>query len=332
MMNNTCTENYDAFISYRHDTGFYMAQVIYDKLTYNGYSVFMDQRVRNGDFEQQIKDAVQNSRNFIMILFPTDLDQSDDENDWLRKEAAWAVNNPAINLIPVFCDDFNTEQIKAVLPDCLKKLLACEGVTIHKDKIFGEDLDRLQDKFLQNANPVRPLINTVEFFKHSLHSQSLLSPKSIDMAFHGGTPWLMPGEKKEILSEILRRQIPVRILINTPEAAQSIAQYMHDDEAVYVSFEELQEKWAKRASSYPELMEVRACPIPLLRVYHNIKFEETEFGNIHDRIHVKYYAYQSLNAHKNFEHEISTFSKYYEIYQKEFEFLWSKSVRLQAEK
>lgn len=35
-------DNYDAFISYRHDTGFYMAQVIFDKLIQNGYSVFMD--------------------------------------------------------------------------------------------------------------------------------------------------------------------------------------------------------------------------------------------------------------------------------------------------
>lgn len=35
-------DNYDAFISYRHDTGFYMAQVIFDKLVQNGYSVFMD--------------------------------------------------------------------------------------------------------------------------------------------------------------------------------------------------------------------------------------------------------------------------------------------------
>lgn len=34
-------DNYDTFISYRHDTGFYMAQVIFDKLVQNGYSVFM---------------------------------------------------------------------------------------------------------------------------------------------------------------------------------------------------------------------------------------------------------------------------------------------------
>ena len=34
-------DNYDAFISYKHQTGFYMAQVIYDKLVQNGYSVYV---------------------------------------------------------------------------------------------------------------------------------------------------------------------------------------------------------------------------------------------------------------------------------------------------
>ena len=38
-------DNFDAFISYKHQSGFYMAQVIYDKLVQNGYTVFMDKRL-----------------------------------------------------------------------------------------------------------------------------------------------------------------------------------------------------------------------------------------------------------------------------------------------
>ena len=34
--NKQDVENFDVFISYRHKTGFYMAQVIFDKLNYNG--------------------------------------------------------------------------------------------------------------------------------------------------------------------------------------------------------------------------------------------------------------------------------------------------------
>ena len=80
-------DNYDAFISYKHQSGFYMAQVIYDKLVQNGYSVFMDKHLKRGEFEQQIKEAVEKTRNFILVLFPKDLDSSNNENDWLRKEA-----------------------------------------------------------------------------------------------------------------------------------------------------------------------------------------------------------------------------------------------------
>lgn len=52
-------DNYDAFISYKHQSGFYMAQVIYDKLVQNGYAVFMDKRLERGEFENQIKAAIE---------------------------------------------------------------------------------------------------------------------------------------------------------------------------------------------------------------------------------------------------------------------------------
>ena len=65
---NFSTDNYDAFISYKHQSGFYMAQVIYDKLIQNGYSVFMDKHLKRGEFEDQIKAAVEKSCNFILVL------------------------------------------------------------------------------------------------------------------------------------------------------------------------------------------------------------------------------------------------------------------------
>lgn len=33
-------DNFDAFISYKHHSGFYMAQIIYDKLIQNGYPFY----------------------------------------------------------------------------------------------------------------------------------------------------------------------------------------------------------------------------------------------------------------------------------------------------
>ncbi len=321
-------DNYDAFISYKHQSGFYMAQVIYDKLVQNGYSVFMDKRLNRGEFERQIKDAVEKSRNFILVLFPEDLDGSNSDSDWLRKEAQWAAATPNMHFIPVFCEGFDTKGIKVELPDCLKTALSFQNIVIHKDYALDADLDKLCDIALKNANPIRPLINTVEFFNSNLNDKQHLSVKSIDMAFHAGAAWLRAGAQKDILDTIIRRKIPVRILVNTPEAAESIAKYMRDELALYFPFEQVTKLWGKYASDYGDLLQVRVCPIPLLRVYHNIKFHDDPEKNTYDRMHIKYYVYQNMNLDNAFEHELSSFSKYYGIYQREFEFLWNASTPL----
>lgn len=319
-------DNYDAFISYKHQSGFYMAQVIYDKLVQNGYSVFMDKRLERGEFEQQIKNAIEKSRNFILVLFPGDLDNSDSDGDWLRKEAEWAVATPNMHFIPVFCEGFETKNIKVDLPDCLKTAISFQNVVIHKDYSLDTDLDKLCDIALKNANPVRPLINTVEFFNSNLNEKSHLSVKGVDMAFHAGAAWLRAGTQKDILDAIIQRKIPIRILVNTPEAAESIAKYMRDEYALYFPFEQVIKLWGKYASDHAEFLQVRSCPIPLLRVYHNVKFNDDPEKSTHDRMHIKYYVYQNMNLEKSFEHELSSFSKYYGIYQKEFEFLWNAST------
>ncbi|MBQ3075607.1 MAG: toll/interleukin-1 receptor domain-containing protein [Clostridia bacterium] len=321
-------ENYDAFISYRHDTGFYMAQVIYDKLVQNGYSVFMDKRLERGEFEPQIKEAVEKSRNFILVIFPGDLDGTDDENDWIRKETEWADATPNMNFIPVFCDGFKEKSAKIQLPACVARVLRSKGIVIHKDNSLDSKLDELCDIALKNANPVKPLINTIEFFHNNLHEKDHLTVKGIDMAFHGGAAWLRAGTQKEILDEIIKRKIPTRILVNTPEAAESIAKHMRDEYALYFPFEQVNKLWSKYASDHPDVLQIKACPVPFLRVYHNIKFKEDKVRHTHDRMHIKYYVYQNMNLENSFEHELSSFSKYYEIYQKEFEFLWESATSL----
>ena len=282
-------DNFDAFISYKHQSGFYMAQVIYDKLIQNGYSVFMDKRLERGEFEQQIKSAVEKSRNFILVLFPNDLDNCNADSDWLRKEAQWATATPNMNFIPVFCEGFETKNIKAELPECLQTALSFQNVVIHKDYALDTDLDKLCDIAMKNANPVKPLVNTVDFFHSNLNEKNHLSVKSIDMAFHAGAAWLRAGTQKDILDTIIQRNIPVRILVNTPEAAESIAKYMRDENALYFPFVQVIKLWKKYAAEHSDILQVRCCPIPLLRVYHNVKFHDDPEKNTYDRMHIKYY-------------------------------------------
>lgn len=325
---NFVPESYDAFISYKHRSGFYMAQVIYDKLIQNGYTVFMDKRLERGQFEPQIKAAVEKSRNFILVIFPKDLDNCNRKNDWLRKEAEWATATPNMNYIPVFCDDFEPDSVKIELPECLQTVLGSQNVVMHKDYSLDTDLDKLCDIALKNANPVRPLINTVEFFNTNLNEKEHLSIKGIDMAFHAGAAWLRAGKQKEILDTIIRRKIPTRILVNTPEAAESIAKHMRDEYALYFPFEQVVKLWGKYAAEHRDFLEVRVCPVPLMRVYHNITFHEDPEQNTYDRMHIKYYIYQNMVLDNSFEHELSSYSKYYKLYRNEFDFLWNAATPL----
>ena len=117
-------DNYDAFISYRHDTGFYMAQVIYDKLVQNGYSVFMDKRLKRGEFEPQIKTAVEKSRNFILVLFPGDLNNTNKENDWIRKD-------PSYGKIVCRCEQVSEGEIV----DCIRRKCGARSVVAVKKRV-----------------------------------------------------------------------------------------------------------------------------------------------------------------------------------------------------
>lgn len=269
----------------------------------DGYSVFMAKQLHRGKFERQIKNAVKKSRNFIIVLFPGDLDNSNSETDWLRKESKWATDCPNINIIPVFCDNFDDKEIKDKLPDCLKEVLRNQGIIMHKDYSLDSDLDKLCDMYLHKANPVRSR-NTPEFFNKILRNQKHLSIESIDVAFHAGAPWIQTtGNMINIFAEILERKIPMRVLINTSETAESIGKYMRNPATKYDSFEELQQ-------------------------YIKIKKEDGEMKSEYDRIYVKYYVYRNYDPQKIFGHELNSSSEYYKMYQEEFEFLWSKSKTL----
>ncbi len=316
-------ENYDVFISYRHETGFFLAQVIYNKLFYSGYSIFMDKNLPLGTYEEHIKRAISKSRNFVVILFPSDLDTVNDENDWIFKEATWATQTPGLNIVPVMCDGFVWPETE--LPDCMKKIMGKQGVTIHKDYSLDSDLDRLCDKFFKNVNPVHPLINTEDFFRKNLFPGNETTVTRVDLAFHAGAAWFMPGDKKDIMSVMIQRRIPMRILVNTPEAAESIARHMRDDEAFYATFEQACRKWKEKSEKNSDFLEVRMCDVPLLRVHHGIYYIDNATGAKCGRLHIKYYAYNNLNLNKAYEHEISSYSKYFGIYENEFQYLWERS-------
>jgi len=325
---NQDNESYDVFISYRHDTCFYLAHILYTKFITNGYTVFIDKTLDSGRFEDKIHLAIQNSRNFVMVLSEKDKDALGDEESWLNKEARWALECTNLNIIPVMCDGFRQPTAADGLTEAMRCVMKNNGVLIHQDYSLDSDLDNLCDHFLKNVNPLKPRVTDVDFFQYNLEVRKDRTATCVDVAFHAGAPWLMPGAKNSIFTGALKRGVRWRVLINSVEAAESIARNMRDDNAMYISFDQAHEWWKKFATLYPDCLEVRVCEIPMIHVYHAIEFDHAENEAPYGTMHVKYYAYNNTRLDNAFEHEISSYSKYYSIYRDEFEFLWSQSKKI----
>ena len=324
----TVKKDYDVFISYRHDTGFYMAQLLFAKLVNSGYSVFMDKTMNSCRYEDKIRSAIGCSRNYVVVLFPKDIPELKKADSWLNKEAAWALENSRLTIIPLMCDGFEWPTQDSQLSEAMQSVKKNNGILIHKDNSLDTDLENLCENFLQNATPTKQRINTAEFFRQNLVIQTERQPERVDMFFHAGSPWLTPGEQRDFITNSIAQGVRWRVLINTVDAAESIAQHMRDDDAMYFSFSQVHTKWKKLQSRYPELLEVRACPIPLIHVYHCVLFRPEEDGYQYAEQHIKYYAYNNTRLDNAFEHRINSYSVYYPIYRDEFEFLWNKSQPL----
>lgn len=321
---NKTPDYYDAFISYRHKTGFYVARLIFDYLERNGYHVFLDKQLEGGEFEETIKSAIKHSHNFIIVLDKKDLLKMWNKGDWLKKEATWALETPGMRIIPVMIGGFNWPKI---MPPCLKTVNRNNGVVLHTDNALDRDLDMLCSRFLANVYPFDSAITISQFFAKNIHCEDHLEITSIDIACHGGGAWQDPSRRKGILDEINRRNIPLRILINTPEAAENVTKHMRDADGGYNKFTDIEEKWKSLADKNCNLT-VKKCAIPFMHAYHRFEFNnlstQSEFG----RMHVKYYTYKNVDYNNTFEHEISIYSKYYDLYKNEFEYLWEISEEL----
>lgn len=100
-------KNFDIFISYRREGGYETAKHLFDLLTRDGYTVSFDiDTLRNGDFDTQLYERINQCKDFILIVDKhafdrTLIDKIPREKDWLRCELAHALEKEK-NIIPVF--------------------------------------------------------------------------------------------------------------------------------------------------------------------------------------------------------------------------------------
>lgn len=99
---------YDIFISYRRKgAGAGVAGEMQAKLENRGFKVFLDvDEIGSGRFPDQIKKAIEECRDFILVLAPGTLDRCVEEGDWVRREIEEA-EQLGKNIVGVALPGFN---------------------------------------------------------------------------------------------------------------------------------------------------------------------------------------------------------------------------------
>lgn len=138
------SEAKDIFISYRRDGGEFLANLLYLRLTADGYRVFLDiESLRSGKFNEQLFQVIEACTDLLLILPPKGLDRCADPSDWVRLELEHATNLGK-NIIPVMMRDFRWPE---TLPEKLRDIPLKNGVTADTE-LFDGVISRLEKKLL----------------------------------------------------------------------------------------------------------------------------------------------------------------------------------------
>jgi len=131
---------YDLFISYRRETGAETARAIRTGLSHHGVRSFIDvDDLGSQQFDDRIFREIELAPGFLVILTPGSLDRCSNENDWLRREIAYAIAMRR-NVIMLLKDGFVLPAQEKLPPD-LRALPSCEKIEyshIYYDAMIAE--------------------------------------------------------------------------------------------------------------------------------------------------------------------------------------------------
>ena len=151
---------YDVFISYRREGGYDTAKHLNDLLVRDGYNVSFDiDTLRNGDFDIQLLERIEQCKDFILIVdkhaFDRTLDPAFDPNkDWLRCELAHALKHNK-NIIPVFLSGVSS--FPENLPEDIAEVAKKNGPEYNK-YYFNEFYKQLRSRFLKSKSIKKKII------------------------------------------------------------------------------------------------------------------------------------------------------------------------------
>lgn len=316
---------YDVFISYRRKYGFAIAKMISELLRKSGVNAFVDlDELRSGTFDDKIIHAIESAPAFVLILTPGALDRCGDKDDWLTKEITAAVESGR-NIIPVLCEGFEwPKQWGSEISDTIKLLsnynsvvMSYEYVDAMIDKIIGYVKGDVVKCAVVGKKTSKELPdNDIDsFFREFV--ENIDEVCGVDFAFHAGSAWHQDMDRIEVLGALADAGKKIRVIVNSPEVADSISKYMRHKLKKYLAFDEAIALWKNLESMYDNV-EVRVSDVPLLRIYYSFNMADPE----KNKTKVKFYTHGNSKISMNYAQIFGASSPAYKLYKDEFELLW----------
>ena len=156
---------YDVFISYRREGGLDFARSIAYYLRIEGFQCFFDQReLKTGQFNQQIYEAIDNSKYFLSVITNGALDRCANPDDWVRKEIEHAIQK-GVHVIPVAVRGEKL-QFPESLPESLAMLRTAQASFIDRETDFEETIVKMVREQLKDIS------NMTAFQRHKVRRQA----------------------------------------------------------------------------------------------------------------------------------------------------------------
>ncbi len=136
-------DTFDAFISYRRETGSDLASLLKIQLENSFHKrIFLDvKELQVGRFDEALLNRIGETPNFILILSKSSLERCKEKSDWLKREIMHAIATKR-NIITLLNKDFDfpSEDLWKLLPPEMRVLSSLNGIKydhIHQDSQSG---------------------------------------------------------------------------------------------------------------------------------------------------------------------------------------------------
>lgn len=189
--------------------------------------------------------------------------------------------------------------------------------------IFGEQIEtcNLMPSYEYLAAENEPDFSDDEKYFNAIFSNSQ-DIEYIDLAYHSGYKWLYDRKRSDMLAEFFSQGGKLRIIVNSPRAAEKIGKHTRNSNREYIGFKKVIDSWKNLLAKHSDLIELVVSDLPLLHSYANFKFKNKQ----NSKMLVIFYTYNNSVMANNHHLHLTPSSNEYAIFEQEFEYLWITNV------